>query len=140
VRRRQSTPWLQRNALSVAAVAVLVALLSVGFTLAQMLTRSDAAPAMANLPTSSTPIQATTANIVTGAPVDVPPAVVAPKPREIVSSARVLEPSYTVEAGDTLARIADRFGTSVQRIQALNDLADPRALRIGAKLVIPPAF
>ena len=32
----------------------------------------------------------------------------------------------------------DRFSTTVERIQALNNLSDPRALRIGARLVIPP--
>ena len=49
-----------------------------------------------------------------------------------------MEPNYTIEAGDTLGRIAVRFNTTVERIQALNNLADPRALRIGTKLVIPP--
>ena len=58
--------------------------------------------------------------------------------REIQASTRVLEPNYTIEAGDTLGRIAARFNTTVERIQAFNNLPDPRALRIGAKLVIPP--
>src|SRR6476646_9690597 len=40
-RRRQSTPWLQRNALSVAAVSVLIAFLGLGFGLLQMLNRPD---------------------------------------------------------------------------------------------------
>ena len=50
---------------------------------------------------------------------------------------RVIEPTYTVEAGDTLARIAARYNTTAERIQALNNLADPRTLRIGARLIIP---
>jgi LysM repeat protein len=58
--------------------------------------------------------------------------------REIQSTTRVLEPTYTVQPGDTLNRIAARFDTTVERIQALNDLSDPRALRVGTKLVIPP--
>jgi len=58
--------------------------------------------------------------------------------RGIQSSVRVLQPNYTVAAGDTLGQIAARFSTSVERVQALNNLADPRALRIGTKLVIPP--
>jgi len=62
------------------------------------------------------------------------------RPREIQASVKVIEPNYTIEAGDTLVRIADRFNTKPERIQALNNLADPRALRIGAKLVIPPPF
>jgi LysM repeat protein len=70
----------------------------------------------------------------------VPPGAVGgdPRPREIQASARVIEPNYTIEAGDTLGRIAVRFNTTVERIQAWNNLADPRTLRIGAKLVIPP--
>jgi LysM repeat protein len=60
--------------------------------------------------------------------------------KPIQASAKVLEANYTIAAGDTLVRIAQRFNTTVERIQAFNasDLADPRALRIGTKLVIPP--
>ena len=57
--------------------------------------------------------------------------------RSIHTSARVLEPNYTVVAGDTLVKIATKFNTSVDRIQAFNTLSDPRTLRIGTKLVIP---
>src|ERR1051325_8744434 len=38
-RRRADTPWLQRNALSVAAASVLVALLGLGFGLLQVINR-----------------------------------------------------------------------------------------------------
>ena len=61
-------------------------------------------------------------------------------PREIQATARVIQPSYTVQSGDTLGKIATQFNTTAERIQALNNLADPRALRIGTKLVIPPPF
>lgn len=44
---------------------------------------------------------------------------------------------YTVRAGDTLAAIARRFGTSVGRIRSANEIADPRTLRIGQTLRIP---
>jgi LysM repeat protein len=57
---------------------------------------------------------------------------------EIQEEVKVLEANYTVQPGDTLNRIAARFGTTVERIQAWNDLPDPRALRVGARLVIPP--
>jgi LysM repeat protein len=60
--------------------------------------------------------------------------------REIVASTKVIEPNYTVASGDTLGQIATRFSTTVDRIQALNNLPDPRALRIGTKLIIPPAL
>ena len=141
-RRRQNTPWLQRNALSVAAVSILLALLGLGFGLLQMMTRADPAPAL--LAIEPTVVSAgTTLNAASVGPsIQLPSGTaLSPAPaREIQSSARVLEPNYTVEAGDTLGRIAVRFNTSVERIQALNRLADPRALRIGTKLVIPPPF
>jgi LysM repeat protein len=44
---------------------------------------------------------------------------------------------YRVKAGDTLTTIASRFGVSVKKLKAANDISDPRALRIGQVLVIP---
>jgi hypothetical protein len=143
-RRRQNTPWLQRNALSVAAVSVLVAVLGLGFGLLQTITRPDPNPALLALgqPEPSAAIVGTTvavAGVQAGpAPALGPPATDAP--REIQASARVIDPNYTVQAGDTLGRIAVQFGTTVERIQALNNLSDPRALRIGTRLVIPPSL
>ncbi len=61
-------------------------------------------------------------------------------PREIQASVQTLDPNYTVQSGDTLNAIAAQFNTSVARIAALNSLADPKALKIGQKLVIPPAL
>ena len=40
-RRRQSAPWLQRNALNAAAISVLIAFLGLGFGLLQMLNGAD---------------------------------------------------------------------------------------------------
>jgi LysM repeat protein len=51
----------------------------------------------------------------------------ATKPR--TKSARVA--AYSVRSGDTLAAIADRFGTSVDRLMELNPGIDPQALRVG---------
>jgi LysM repeat protein len=58
--------------------------------------------------------------------------------RGIQASAKVLQANYTIASGDTLVKIAQRFNTTAERIQAFNNLSDPRALRIGTKLVIPP--
>jgi LysM repeat protein len=67
-----------------------------------------------------------------------PPSLATDRPREVQATARVIESNYVVASGDTLGKIAISFNTTVDRIQALNNLADPRALRIGTKLVIPP--
>jgi LysM repeat protein len=45
--------------------------------------------------------------------------------------------TYTVHAGDTLAAIAARFGTTVKAISTANHIADPRLLHIGQVLAIP---
>ncbi len=45
--------------------------------------------------------------------------------------------TYTVAAGDTLGRIAQKFGVSVQTISAANAIKNPSLIRIGQKLTIP---
>jgi LysM repeat protein len=49
-------------------------------------------------------------------------------------SARVT--AYSVRSGDTLAGIADRFGTTVDRLMELNPGIDPQALRVGQPIRI----
>jgi LysM repeat protein len=44
--------------------------------------------------------------------------------------------AYSVRSGDTLAAIADRFGTSVDRLMELNPGIDPQALRVGQPIRI----
>ncbi|TME40725.1 MAG: LysM peptidoglycan-binding domain-containing protein [Chloroflexi bacterium] len=145
-RRRHATPWLQRNALSVVAVSVLVALLGLGFGLLQMINRPDTTAALLAVPQTE-PTAVVGAALADASGPGIQAAAVTSGPlqlaainasRRIQSSVRVLQPNYTVAAGDTLGQIAARFSTSVERVQALNNLADPRALRIGTKLVIPP--
>ena len=148
-RRRQDTPWLQRNALSVAAVSILVALLGLGFGLLQIITRPEPTPSLLAFGQPEPAVVAgTTLNAAaTGPAVAIgpvansplaPPSTAADRPRAIQATARVIDSNYVVAGGDTLGQIAVRFNTTVERIQALNNLADPRALRIGTKLVIPP--
>lgn len=45
--------------------------------------------------------------------------------------------TYTVAAGDTLAKIAKKFGTKAETLAKLNSISDPRKLRIGQKLQVP---
>jgi LysM repeat protein len=151
-RRQGSVPWLQRNALSIAAISVLAAVLGLGFGLLQTINRPDPVPALLAISGQADPTvtTASTASMAgTGpAPAQIPAtspnastaAPAADAPREIQTTATVIQPSYTVQSGDTLGKIATQFSTTAERIQALNNLADPRALRIGTKLVIPPPF
>jgi LysM repeat protein len=45
--------------------------------------------------------------------------------------------TYVVQEGDTLAALAQRFGTTVAALQAANDIEDPDEIIIGQTLVIP---
>ena len=146
-RRRGSTPWLQRNALSVAAVSVLIAFLGLGFGLLQMLNRPDTSSSSAmtaSLAQADLAVATNSTSVLTASTAGAPVQISAPSSssvdtgRPIQSNARVLDPNYTVASGDTLVKIAQRFNTTVERIQAFNSLPDPRALRVGTKLVIPP--
>jgi LysM repeat protein len=46
---------------------------------------------------------------------------------------------YVVQQGDTLTRIADRFGVTVQSIVERNGLPSPDAIEAGQRLDIPEA-
>ncbi len=45
--------------------------------------------------------------------------------------------AYVVQPGDTLYSIAKRFGTTVETLAALNDLAPPYTIKVGQSLVVP---
>jgi LysM repeat protein len=46
---------------------------------------------------------------------------------------------YTVQPGDTLGALAERFGVSVDEIVAANNLTDPNNVLAGQVLIIPSA-
>ena len=46
---------------------------------------------------------------------------------------------YTVQAGDTLYRLSQRFGTTVEELVALNDIANPDLIFVGQELLVPAA-
>jgi LysM repeat protein len=58
-----------------------------------------------------------------------------PVPSEIVAAASVI--TYTVQQGDTLASIAERYGVGLPTLQALNPLVTPELLNVGDQLSIP---
>jgi spore germination protein len=45
--------------------------------------------------------------------------------------------SHTLQSGETLYRLASKFGVSVAAIQKANNIKNPNAMREGMKLVIP---
>lgn len=62
--------------------------------------------------------------------------VVSPKKQNWLSEEKV-STLYVVEAGDSLWKIAQKFGTTMEKIIAGNELADPRLIRPGQELIIP---
>lgn len=44
--------------------------------------------------------------------------------------------TYTVQSGDTLAKIAARFNTTVERLVELNNLSNPNSINVGQVLVV----
>lgn len=44
--------------------------------------------------------------------------------------------TYVVQAGDSLALIAERFGVTVEALQASNGIVDPDQIDVGQVLVI----
>ncbi len=46
--------------------------------------------------------------------------------------------THTVQAGDTLAQIAQDYGTTTEALLEVNDIADPARIEVGQVIVIPP--
>lgn len=47
--------------------------------------------------------------------------------------------AYTVQAGDTLSSIANRFGVSLATLQQLNPGVNPLAIQVGERILVPSA-
>jgi len=65
-----------------------------------------------------------------------------PTPAKAVAAAAVKQGSnptgtYQVMAGDTLAKIAKKFGTKAEALAKLNSINDPKKLKVGMKLQVP---
>jgi LysM repeat protein len=75
-------------------------------------------------------------------PTSAPTAVPTPVPTPVATPAPTPPPppaqtTYVVQEGDTLAAIAQQFGTTVEALQAANGIEDPDEIVIGQVLVIP---
>jgi LysM repeat protein len=66
-----------------------------------------------------------------------PPAPLPPAPAPVVPVPQTED--YTVIKGDTFASIAKKSGVSARAVQDANPGVDPRKLKIGQKLHLPPA-
>jgi len=62
--------------------------------------------------------------------------VISPKKQNWLSEEKVGK-LYVVEVGDSLWKIAQKFGTTVEKILACNEIANSRLIRPGQELVIP---
>ena len=84
-------------------------------------------------PTPSPTVEATPS------PTAVPTAVPAPVPTPVPTPAPPppAQTTYVVQQGDTLAAIAQQFGTTVEALQTANGIEDPNEIVIGQVLVIP---
>lgn len=89
-------------------------------------------PSASPTPTASPPPTPSPTLAATPAPTAVPTPVPTPTPPP-----PPVQTTYVVQQGDTLAAIAQRFGTTVQALQAANGIADPDEIFVGQVLVIP---
>jgi hypothetical protein len=135
-RRRQAihrpqTLW--RYILTAAAVLVAVSVVGLWVLLLGLMGRQTAAPQPA--PTAAAQTQST---IAASPPPPAPPAPTAqPGLGPLRFTSRVVEPKYVVVQGDTLGSISARFGTTIEALQSINNLADRNVLSVGQRLVIP---
>ncbi len=61
-----------------------------------------------------------------------------PNPAITLPTPRLETLSYTVEAGDTLRKIARQYQVSIGRISEVNNIENPNLIDVGQVLVIPP--
>jgi LysM repeat protein len=74
--------------------------------------------------------------VMTAVPTAVPTSVPTPVPTLAPTAPQPAQQTYTVQQGDTLAAIAQQFGTTVAALQAANGIEDPNEIFIGQVLVI----
>jgi LysM repeat protein len=73
----------------------------------------------------------------TTAPTPTPAPTATPRPAPTASPSPAPAATYTVQSGDTLSGIAAEHGTTWQVLAELNDIDDPRRLRVGQVIRLP---
>jgi len=102
-------------------------------------TLPPSAPLATAIPATPTPSPAPSN---TTTPTDTPTATPTPPPTAtaaITPTPTATPVTHTVAAGDTLAQIAQDYGTTTEALAEANDIADPSRIEVGQVLIIPPA-
>jgi LysM repeat protein len=123
--------------LGAAGIAVASGVIDPGTAEASPTTSTDptSSPTPTTTPTPSPTVEATAPP--TAVPTPAPTPVATPPPTPAPTPAPTPQTTYVVQEGDTLAAIAQRFGTTVEAMQAANGIEDPNEIIIGQVLVIP---
>ena len=104
-------------------------------------TTTSAMPALEVQSTSTLPSVPTTTPIVIPltpiVPVTPTATVGPPTPTEGIPTPTRTATTHTVQSGETLAKIAQAYGTSVDAIVEANDIEDRNLIWVGQKLIIP---
>jgi LysM repeat protein len=91
-------------------------------------------------PRTPTPAAAASPTLGNPAPQSSPPPFLVPSPSPSPTLAPPQQRTHVVEGGDTLNRIAQRYGVTIDAIMQANSFTDRnRILRIGERLIIPDA-
>lgn len=122
---------------AIAAVAAAGAVAVIAISMDEAATGAIEGSPSERVNTSPTPTRSPRPSA-TATPTSVPTATPAPATPAPVTPAPAPTPrTYVVQEGDTLAEIAQQFGSTVEAIQAANGIADPNAIGVGDVLVIP---
>lgn len=130
----RSLPTQRRIALKLASAAALAAVL----VLAALPGCSSSAPSPTIAPSPTTPAKPTAA--AAPSPTVAPTAVPTPPATVAAAPSPTATPSYTVyvvQPGDTLNKIAEKFGVPLDAIIKANNLSNPDNLDIGQEIKIP---
>ena len=130
---RRSNDRAGRGAYTLILGAVLaVGVVALFFAVSWALGSSSSPPAAGPTPAG------TPAPIGSPAAISSPPPLASPSPSPSPTLAPPQQRTHTVEGGDTLNRIAQRYGVTVEAIMQANGFTDRnRILRIGERLIIP---
>ncbi|MBV8087869.1 MAG: LysM peptidoglycan-binding domain-containing protein, partial [Chloroflexi bacterium] len=71
------------------------------------------------------------------APAPSPAAAPAAAPAAPASPPKAATKQITIQDGDTLSKLAAKYGTTVAQLQALNHLDDPNSIQSGQTLLVP---